>query len=255
MDWNQEDVRLAFRIFLQLLPTGRVQDDQELLYHYEQNPNVRFILEEIIEKEADLKIFAMGTNLYLTPGINNDFFGYTNEELRAAMKLENNSELYLAYFAMLCLLAQFYNSDDQALTSRQFLPLEELEAIMTGHIAEIETASEEQVTALEETMQVNLSSVARIWSELPAFNETLKYQRRGRNNRISFLLRVLSFLENEGLVQVLGDSEIRLLPKLEHLVIKYYFHSQRKDQLLQLLAQPLDFGREEQGREDFHAQN
>jgi hypothetical protein len=86
-------------------------------------------------------------------------------------------------------------------------------------------------------MQVNLSSVAALWSEMPAFNETLKHQRKGRNNRISFLLRVLSFLETEGLVQVLDDSEVRLLPKLEHLVVKYYFHSQRKDYLLQLLAQ------------------
>lgn len=241
MEWSQEDVRLAFQIFLQLLPTGRIENNQEFLYHYEQNPNVRLILEEIIEKEADVKIFSMGGHLYLTPGVNNRYFGYSNEQLRTLIKLENNSELYLAYFAMLCLLAQFYNSDDQALTSRQFLPLEELEAIMTGHVTEIRAAQAEQIEALEEEIQVNLSSVAALWSEMPAFNETLRHQRRGRNNRISFLLRVLTFLENEGLVQVLGDSEIRLLPKLEHLVVKYYFHSQRKDYLLQLLAQPLDF--------------
>jgi hypothetical protein len=249
MEWSQEDVRLAFRIFLQLLPTGRIED-QEFLYHYEQNPNVRFILEEIMEKEADVKIFSMGGFLYLSPGVNNRYFGYSNEQLRTLMKLANNSELYLAYFAMLCLLAQFYNSDDQALTSRQFLPLEELEAIMTGHVAEIQAAQAEQIEALEEELQVNLSSVASLWTELPAFNETLKHQRRGRNNRISFLLRVLSFLENEGLVQVLDDSEIRLLPKLEHLVVKYYFHSQRKDYLLQLLAQPLDFATADHGEEE-----
>lgn len=248
MEWTQEDVRLAFRIFLQLLPTGHIED-LELLYHYEQNPNVRLILEEIIEKEADLKIFSMGSHLYLSPGVNNRFFGYTNEELRTAMKLENNSELYLAYFAMLCLLAQFYNSDDQTRTSRQFLPLEELEAIMTGHVSEIQAATDEQVEAWEEEMQVNLSSVAALWSEMPAFNETLKHQRKGRNNRISFLLRVLSFLENEGLVQVLDDSEVRLLPKLEHLVVKYYFHSQRKDYLLQLLAKPLELTGKDKGEE------
>ena len=98
-------------------------------------------------------------------------------------------------------------------------------------------------------MQVNLSSVAALWSEMPAFNETLKYQRRGRNNRISFLLRILGFLETEGLVQVLDDSEVRLLPKLEHLVVKYYFHSQRKDYLLQLLAQPLNLKGEDEGEE------
>jgi hypothetical protein len=50
---------------------------------------------------------------------------------------------------------------------------------------------------------------------------------------------VLSFLEDEGLIQVLENEEIRLLPKLEHLIVKYYFNSTRKDQLLQLIEKDM----------------
>ena len=85
---------------------------------------------------------------------------------------------------------------------------------------------------------------------MPTFDESLKHPRRGRNNRISFLLRVLSFLENEGLVQIIQDAEVRLLPKLEHLILRYYFHSQRKDELLALLSTPESFTKGLRGTEN-----
>jgi hypothetical protein len=48
---------------------------------------------------------------------------------------------------------------------------------------------------------------------------------------------VLAFLEDEELVQVLENKEIRLLPKFEHLIVKYYFNSQRKEKLLELITE------------------
>ena len=100
-------------------------------------------------------------------------------------------------------------------------------------------ADQEEVRGLEEDFQINLRTVAEVWLDLPPFDDHVTYLNRARNNRISLLLRVMKFLEGEGLVQVLEDREVRLLPKMEHLVIKYYFNSQRKDYLLELLSQEL----------------
>ncbi|MDD2629450.1 MAG: DUF6063 family protein, partial [Limnochordia bacterium] len=144
MEWAKEDVQLAFRIFLRLLENGQIIDERELFYAY-QRSEVRQILEEVIEAEADVKIFALGDHLYLSPGLDNRTFGYTNEELREKMKLRTNQELYLAYFTILCLLAKFYNSEDQTLASRQFVPLEELEETITGHMRRIQETPPEQV--------------------------------------------------------------------------------------------------------------
>lgn len=243
MQWNSEDVRMAFRIFVQLLNNGETKD-RELLQAYGEG-EVRLILEEIVEREADVKIFATQDSLCITPGVDNKIFGYRNAELRSAMKLKDNSQLYLAYFVILCMLARFYNSDDQSLSARQFLPLEELEKMVTEQIEEILLAKEErgeELASFEEETAICLSQVASTWQELPAFDDRKKNLRQARNNRISFLLQVFSFLEEEGLLQILENREIRLMKKMEHLVMKYYFHSRRKDFLLSLLQTPLREG-------------
>ncbi len=237
MEWSKEDVRMAFNLFINLLREGRIgEDNSELRYAY-QRPEVRQIIEEVIEEEAGVKIFDLQGIIYLTPGVSNSYFGYKNAELRDRMKLKTNDELYLAYFSILCLLSKFYSSEDQSMASRQFLSLEELERTITGYLEEIAQGEEEEVESLEEEFQINLKSIADIWEELPPFDDQLKSLRRGRNNRISFLLRVMAFLEEEELVQVLEDDIIRLQPRLEHTIIRYYFHSERKEALLGLLSE------------------
>ncbi len=239
MEWHKDDVIWAFRIFKKLLHSG-VIDESEREYHYAyQRSEVRQILEEVIEREAEVKIFAVGGNIYLTPGVDNLFFGYSNAELRGKIKLRNNSELYLAYFVILCFLAKFYNSEDQSLSSRQFVPLEELEETVTEHVDTVMESDPEEVEIQEENYQLNLRSVSETWQDMPAFDESVKNLKSARNNRVSFLLRVMRFLEDEGLVQILEDREIRILPKMEHLVVKYYFHSQRKEILLELLSRSM----------------
>ncbi len=240
MEWHKEDVRWAFKLYMQLLQRGVIdENDRDLHFAYNRN-EVRQIIEEIIEEEADVKIFAFGNNIYLTPGINNRYLGYTNEELRNEMKLKNNSELYLAYFLILCLLAKFYNSEDQNFASRQFVLVRDLEETVTDYVEAVTLSSEEAVESFEELYQINLSSVAESWQEQAAFDDQLVQLKRGKN-RIGFILRVMSFLEKEGLVQIFEEQEIRLLPKIEHLVLKYYFNSERKEMLLNILSKPLDF--------------
>ena len=87
----------------------------------------------------------MGSHLYLAR-VNNRFFGYTNEELRTAMKLENNSGCIWPTLPCSCLLAQFYNSDDQTLTSGSFF-LEELKRYDRPCRGNLAAASGEQVEA------------------------------------------------------------------------------------------------------------
>ncbi|MDK2889112.1 MAG: hypothetical protein PWP72_1990 [Thermoanaerobacter sp.] len=245
MELHEEDVRSAFRIFMRLLEKGVIEENEREYQHQYLRNEVRYILEEVMEREADVKIFSAGGTIYLTPGVDNRFFGYTNAELREKMGLRNNSELYLAYFVILNLLAKFYNSNDQSLASRQFVPLEELEETMTRHVHTVMEAEPEEVQMQEENFDINLRSVAEVWLDLPPFDDHVTNLNRARNNRISLLLRVMKFLEEEGLVQVLEDREVRLLPKMEHLVLKYYFNSQRKDYLLQLLARGLPLTPEE----------
>lgn len=237
MEYNEEDMRWAFKIFMYLLKEGSIPES-ETDYHYAYQSNeVRYIIEEIIEEESDSKIFSLGGTIYLTPGVNNWFLGHSNSQLKDMIKLRDNKELYLAYFIILCLLARFYNSEDQSMASRQFLLIDELEKVVTEQIEKINQLSEKGLKRREDELDLNLSGVADVWNDLPVFDDELKNLRRGRNNRISFILRVMAFLEEEDLVQIMENKEIRPLAKFEHLIIKYYFHSERKDKLLQLFEE------------------
>lgn len=245
MEWDREDVQLAFRIFMKLLQDGAIEgENTDLLYAY-QKTEVREILQEVMEEEADVKIFSLQDTIYLTPGVDNSFLGYKNRELREKIKLPNNDHLYLAYFIILCLLSSFYNSDDHSIASRQFISLQELEKTVTGHLIELLREDEESLSEKEKNLAINMKSIGEIWQDLTPYNDQIKDLRKGKNNRISFILRVMAFLEREGLVSVLEEDHICILPKMEHIIYKYYFHSERKEMLLKLLAKDQGRGRDD----------
>ncbi|MEJ6949394.1 DUF6063 family protein [Natronospora cellulosivora (SeqCode)] len=235
MEWTKKDITDAFRIFFTLLKDGIIEEDNSELRYAYQRSEVRQLLEDIIEKEAEVKIFSAKGNIYLTPGLDNRFFGYKNLELLKKMKLNNNTELYLAYFVILVLISKFYNSEDQSLASRQFLPIEELEKTITSYIENISDRENDEIKEIEEELSINLKSISEVWMDIPSFDDTIKNLRRAKNNRISFLIKVMDFLEEESLIQVLEDYTIRPLPKMEYLIIRYYFHNERKEMLLSYL--------------------
>ena len=236
-EFSEEDMRWAFKIFIYLLEHGVIKEENSEYFYAYQKEGVRYFLDEIIETESDCKIFSLAGQIFLTPGVKNWVLGYSNQQLRDKMSLKNNKELYLGYFIILCLMAKFYNSDSQDMTSRQFLLVDELEEMVTKQVEKINSLNEKDLKYREENLEITLSSVADIWDDLPPYDEKLKNLRRGRNNRVSFILRILAFLEDEGLVQVLENNEIRLLDKFEYLIVKYYFNSQRKEKILELLSQ------------------
>ncbi|MGM0369871.1 MAG: DUF6063 family protein [Bacillota bacterium] len=235
-EFTEDDFRWAFKIFMYLIKEGEITKDESDYYYAYQKKGVQYYLDEIIEEEADCKIFHLDERILLTPGISNWFLGYSNQELRSKMSLRTNKELYLGYFIILCLLAKFYNSDEQAMSSRQFLLVKELEEMVTTQVERIQSLSENDLKQREQELEISLSTVADVWQDLPKFDDELKNIRRGKKNRVSFILRVLAFLEDEELLKVFENKEIRLMPKFEYLIIKYYFNSQRKEKLLDLLS-------------------
>lgn len=239
MPVDKEHVEKAFRIFRRLLEVGEIRVEERELWAAYQEPEVREVLEDIIEKQAGVKILAGPEAIYLTPEIDNELLGYNHAELRESIGLRNNRELYVGYFTVLCLFALLYNSDDQTGRSRDYVPVEELERYVTEQVERLAAAYPEDVVALEDQYEINLAAVAETWLELPAFDDTLKNLNMGRNNHVSFILRVMRFLEREGLVVILEQREIRPTEKLDRIIIRYYFHSGRKERILDLLRRPL----------------
>jgi len=235
LDYTEDDIRWTFKIFMYLIKNGYIPESKSDYHYAYQKNEVKYLLDEIVEEESDSKIFSFNGVIYLTPGINNWFLGYSNEQLRNKMSLRTNKELYLGYFTIICLLSKFYNSESQRMASRQFLLIDELEEFITEQIDKFKQFSEMELEQKEKSLEINLTKIIKEWGSLPVFDDELNNLRRGRNNRISFILRIMSFLEDEELVQVLENKEIRLLPKFKHIVENYYFHNSRKEKILNLI--------------------
>ena len=239
--YSKESVELAIKLFILLLEKGETDEkDRDLVFAYKEDPVAQEIVSQMIEKEAGIKILHVGDKLYVTPHIDNRVFGYTNEELRAKLGLRNDGlssgmKLYLSYFIILATLAMFYNSDDLNTKVRQYVPIEELEGYVTEKLQMLGTGDYGQYLSAEHDF--NFHTLAEHWMNMPAFDETLTNQRAGHKSRVSYILKVWAFLEEEGLAKVAVDSEIHPTDKLDHMVRKYYSHQKRKDELLTLIQQ------------------
>jgi hypothetical protein len=233
--YRGEKVQTALTLFLELIRRGQVNadDDLELIQAYKNDPEVQELLTELFESQAEVKILETVDRLYLSPNMDNRFFGYTNEQLRQRLRLYDNKELYLAYFVILSLLAMFYGSDSFEEVSRYYVTVQDLEQFITAKLESLK--QEADMDALEQAAEYNLKTSAELWQDMPEYDTEIKQLRRTTRNRISLILRVCSFLQDEGLVLVQGEREIYILDKTEQMVRKYYSDNERKEKLLGLI--------------------
>lgn len=236
--WHKDNVRQAFSLFTALLRDGSLNLASAGLKGVWSDPEVQEILHDVIAREADVAIIAHGDEILLVPNIGSTLFATGNAELRAALRLDNNSQLYTGWFALLCLCAMIYNTADGS-PSRDFVPLEDLERNVNEHLETVRLADAVAVADLSLETGLTLKEIAEVWSDLNVFDTDIKNLRRGRKNRMSFLLRFLKFFEDNQLVRILDDREIHPLPRFEAIMRGYFGVEERKKKLLHLLSQSL----------------
>lgn len=229
-----EKVEKAFKIFLELVRRGHLNGSTPELFAAGKNDaEVQDLLANVIEPLAEVKILETPDRFYLSPNTDNKFFGYTNEELRSRMKLDNNKQLYLAYLVMLCLMAQFFGTDAMDEVTRSYVTVSDLEEFITAKLQGLGQA--ENLKELEDELEYIFVSSIELWQDLPEYDQSLKQLRRSKNNRISFILRVAAFLQEENLAVVYADREIHVTEKMQVMVTRYYADSARKEKLLALI--------------------
>ena len=232
--YKAENVKDACAIFMTLVSRGVVDEkSSRLLQAYKNVPEVREIVSGVFEPAAEVKVLNAVDKLYISPGIDNRVFGYTNTELRDLLGLKTNAELYTAYFIILCLIAMFYDGEDLNVVTRQFVPIIELEAFVTAKTEKI--GQLEEIAVVEEELAFSFSHAVHLWRDLPDYDDKLKSLARSKNNKVSFILKVCNFLQEQDLVIVHQDREIYLRDRLDCMVRRYYSDTSRKEQLLQFL--------------------
>lgn len=168
--------------------------------------------------------------------MDNELFSYSNQELREKMKLKSNRELYLAYFSMLTVISKFYNSEDQSLSTRVYVTIEEIESTIRDHMVQFKKSMKEfdDTEDLSDLHDLDIEGIVQVWNGLRVYDEKAKRIDMTEKNRISFLLKVFRFMQ-EDLFTVREQTEIELTEKLKWIITTYYFNSFRKEHLMSLL--------------------
>ena len=236
MTYESSTVETALLLLRELLthPVVNKENNSSLLMRLQQDPEVLGLWQEVMEPTFGVTLLKAGDQYYLTTGIEESIFNYTNDELRDSLGVSNNTELYTCSFIVLTLLAVFFNSDDTTGPSREFITLTDLERQVTQNFETL--AEREDIEELENLSRVNLVEPARFWLDLSVKKPGAVHDKR-TISRWGYLLKTLDFLEDHQLVRVIQERQIFPQQRLSSQVAHYYNHRDHKNMILELIME------------------
>ena len=194
-------------------------DNAGLYEEYQSNSEVYDIVGAVLKK-LNINIFEYNYGLYISPGENNRTFGYTNEELKKAIGVKLNRELYLCYFIIYNIITRFYN-DSAGYTYVEYAKQEDIigsvDSTLSGIISNLSVLVQDDVEA------GSFKEIALVWEDMPVVTGEDTSVRASRGSKAGFVKLVLNFLTSEGLML---ESEGRYYPKDKFkALIENYFES------------------------------
>lgn len=194
-------------------------DNAGLYEEYQSNSEVYDIVGAVLKK-LNINIFEYNYGLYISPGENNRTFGYTNEELKKAIGVKLNRELYLCYFIIYNIITRFYN-DSANYTYVEYVKQEDIigsvDSTLSGIISNLSVLVQDDVEA------GSFKEIALVWEDMPVVTGEDTSVRASRGSKAGFVKLVLNFLTAEGLML---ESEGRYYPKDKFkALIENYFES------------------------------
>ena len=190
----------AMEIFACLITGETVGKDnhRDLYDAYSSQAEVYDILDAVLKK-SNLRLYEYRNTLYVTAGDENRVFGYTNDELKKAIGLRLNRELFLAYLIIYDVMILFYEttSGEAALAYvKTDMVIESTTSLLSGVMARLESIVQNDI---EEN---SFRTLALLWDELPlmAENDDISTLKAARGSKTGFRIswQILYYRQNEG---------------------------------------------------------
>lgn len=211
----------AMEIFACLITGETVgkENHRELYEAYSSQAEVYDILDAVLKK-SNLRLYEYRNTLYITAGDENRVFGYTNDELKKAIGLRLNRELFLAYLIIYDVMTLFYEttSGEAALTYvKTDMVIESTTALLSGVMARLETIVQNDI---EEN---SFRTLALLWDELPlmAENDDISTLKAARGSKTGFIKLVFNFLITQDLF-VESAGKYYITDRMRALVENYF---------------------------------
>lgn len=218
---NHTNLDKAMEIFALLIVGEEVSDAQhvDLYEEYRNNSEVYDILMAVLQK-SNLSLYEFGNSLYVTAGEGNRIFGFTNDELKRAIGLRLNRELYLAYFIIYNTILLFYQ-DSGSFSYTDYVRSEDVIAQTEASMKQALQALHEQ--ALSDVEENSFQTLAALWEDMPLIpsNEDMASLKAARGSKTGFVKLVFNFLISQDLFfESKGRYYVR--PRFHALAENYY---------------------------------
>ena len=211
----------AMEIFACLITGETVgrKNHRDLYEAYSSQAEVYDILDAVLKK-SNLRLYEYHNTLYVTAGDENRVFGYTNDELKKAIGLRLNRELFLADLTIYAVMTLYYEttSGEAALTYvKTDMVIESTTALLSGVMARLETIVQNDI---EEN---SFRTLALLWDELPlmAENDDISTLKAARGSKTGFVKLVFNFLITQALF-VESAGKYYITDRMRALVENYF---------------------------------
>lgn len=211
----------AMELFALLITGEEISSAQHVdLYEaYQNNSEVYDILMSVLKK-SNLSLYEFGNSLYVTAGEGNRIFGFTNDELKRAIGLRLNRELYLAYFIIYNIILIFYK-DSGSFSYAEYVRCEEVVAQTDGSLQKAMKALHDRVlNAVEEN---SFQTLAALWEDMPLVpgNDDMASLKAARGSKTGFIKLVFNFLISQDLFFE-SQGRYYIKPRFRALAENYY---------------------------------
>lgn len=234
MYYDGENVMKAFKLYTKLAREGSIKDEDFQAY---MSINEVSDLIDLYAQEMDCVLFIAANQLYMVPKTMSSPFHVNNEYLRKTYFKAGatNSDLYLAYFATIVLLGEFYNSYTTKEPTLHYLKLEHWVEAVNERIEVIAQHPEERLKELEKEHSYNWVTIIKNWTALDPIKESAKSQKGQTLSRLSFIHTVKNFLIKEKVINDIGNDEVELTERAKIIVQRYFMDYEHNNAILQFI--------------------
>ena len=205
--YNIDDIKLANNIFYYLVSNKEIneEDSPEYFRDYCENPDIMNLVKS--QGEAfNVKVEKYGTTIYLIPNEDNNFLGFSKNELKKELCKSNatDKDYYLSQFVILTLLVEFYSSQGRDSKSRDSLRGGEFLNIISDRLKE--AVEREDLEKIQADSGIAYENIYEKWEGLKSSDQ----KNRQKTTKEGFISNILKFLENQGLINYIEHDDIIL---------------------------------------------
>lgn len=205
-----------------------------LYEEYSSNSQVYDAL-RLILKKLGLELYEYNNALFVSADEDSrdgSGFGFTNEELRRALGVKVNKELFLCYLIIYCTMTEFYKTSG-SYTYTEFVRHEEVINAVNGVLANVVDHSAGLV--LDEVEENSFKTLALLWDELPVTStDDVQGQRAARNSKTGYVKLTFNFLVSQGLFV---ENQDKYYPTDRFKAMAENYYSVNRARLYEILTQ------------------